>query len=149
VETFKLTHKNGADWLEEVYRRCFHPHAWAAIDLKAGPAREGAFTLRRAPPLPGRGVGPDRKPLGNGGRVWRPRPPFEGVVYHARQATRPLLEAAGEVMLGGLGGLRPSLPGELSVGPVELRDGRFEIPVLDSKATYRLHFLDAAKELGG
>src|SRR5262249_25329546 len=33
--------------------------------------------------------------------------------------------------------------------PVELRDGTFAIPVLDPEATYRLHFLDAAKGLGG
>jgi RNA polymerase sigma factor (sigma-70 family) len=128
----------------------FYPDAWRALDLKPGDGpREVAVTLRRAPLLRGRVVGPDGKPATGVLLIRRPALSFEGVAYD-EFVRRVLLDVAGEaptwaMRLGGAGdetvNRRPS-------GPVELRDGTFAIPALDPKATYPLHFLDTKRNLG-
>src|SRR5262249_5715629 len=76
------TVKGGASEVETVARRFFYPDAAVALDLKAGGgARDVAVTLKRAPLLRGRVVGPDGKPLKNVRMVRRPVRPFESTGY--------------------------------------------------------------------
>jgi RNA polymerase sigma factor (sigma-70 family) len=128
----------------------FYPDAWLALDLKPGDgAREVNVTLRRAPLLRGRVVGPDGKPATGVLLIRRPALSFEGVAYDGF-VRRVLLDVAGEAPPWAvrLGSTRYAMAGRRPSGPVELHGGTFAIPALDPKATYPLHFLDARRNLG-
>jgi RNA polymerase sigma factor (sigma-70 family) len=130
----------------------FYPDAWTTLDLKAGDrARALAVTLRRAPLLRGRVVGPDGKPAEGALLFRRPALGFDGA---ARMDT-----AARQLWLDLMG--RPPVLNEVLFeagdwgangqvfAPVELRDGTFAIPALSPKAAYPLLFLDPTRKLGG
>ncbi len=129
----------------------FYPDAWRALDLKPGEGpREESFTLRRAPLLRGRVVGPDGKPATGVLLLRRPALTSEAATDVRDSARRLWLDVFGtmptardlvvDVGYENAGGGPPA--------PVELRDGDFSIPVLDPNATLPLLFLDPARDRG-
>jgi hypothetical protein len=152
----------------------YYPDAWVPLELKPrAAAREVAVTLKRAPLLRGRVVGPDGKPLKGVLSLRRPASPLEGVAYLDSVSKVRLWDADGRLRLGTMrvfrdgqdtGGrgdafyrvdnvVRLSQAGErLGPGqftdPVELPDGTFSIPVLDPRMTFPILFFDARRGLG-
>jgi RNA polymerase sigma factor (sigma-70 family) len=130
----------------------FYPDAWKALELKAGEGpREVSFTLRRAPVLSGRVVGPDGKPASGVRLLRRPvLPPGAVPVVEGSNTTFLLLDAVAVEPVTNqilIDAESQSVIGRLP-GPVELRDGTFSIPVLDPDVTFPLLFLDPARDLG-
>jgi RNA polymerase sigma factor (sigma-70 family) len=127
----------------------FYPDAWVPLELKPGPAREVAVTLRRAPLLRGRVVGPDGKPLARVLGVRRPALPAESAAFLDKFTRRLFLDLTGKVpTVAHMALMSAGQPSGSPLAPVELRDGAFSIPVLDPKATYPVHFFDPDRKLG-
>jgi hypothetical protein len=130
--------------------RQFYPDAWLTLDVKAGDTPKVAVTLRRAPLLRGRVVGPDGKPASGVLLLRRPALPFEEVAYGDAFTRRAFLDLTGEMPPAtAFYALDASIrSGRRAPAPVELRDGTFSIPVLDPRASYPLYFLDAKRKQG-
>jgi RNA polymerase sigma factor (sigma-70 family) len=114
----------------------FYPDGWAAIDLKpAAGVRRVVVTLRRVT-LRGRLLGPDGKPVARALLCYRhPMPRFRG-----GDSTVDRHQVAWKMSF--------PVRGEPAVAPVEVRDGKFEVPLCDVEAKYHLYFFDAQNQWG-
>jgi hypothetical protein len=132
--------------------RFVYPDGWTAFTLKAGEAsHEVAVTLRPAPRLRGRLIGPDGKTVTRG-RVICVSPCHldEGsfAVETSQIVRRVWLDYFGTLPdPARLGTLRRhgSIPDLLQV---DVKDGTFAFPARNPEETYRLLFLDATAKLG-
>jgi RNA polymerase sigma factor (sigma-70 family) len=114
----------------------FYPDGWAALDLKPGEeTRQVTVKLRRFT-LRGKLLGPDGKPVARALLFYRhPMPPYRGA-----DATVDKHQVVWK--------LRCPVRGEPAVVPVEVKDGKFELPLVDVGAKYHLYFLDARNKWG-
>jgi protocatechuate 3,4-dioxygenase beta subunit len=114
----------------------FYPDGWAAFDLKprAGP-QEVAIKLQTVT-LRGKLVGPDGKPVARAVMFYRqPMPAYQGA--DSKDDPYQIIWK-----------LTCPVRGEPKVAPVEVKDGKFELPLGDVEAKYRLYFLDAKNQWG-
>jgi hypothetical protein len=122
-------------------KRYFYPDGWVKLDLKAGAdTQEPAVKLRRAT-LKGKLVDPEGKPAAKAVLFSRPALPRSPAAEVKEREQRLAIRA-----FYGAG----SLPGtdEPNVVPVDVRGGKFELPVRDEQAKHQLFFLDPKNKLG-
>ncbi len=120
-----------------------YPDGVAAVALQYGAApQEVAVKLRRVT-LSGKLVGADGQLVKKAVMLYRrPAPDYEA-------ATKPAdAKTARRLYLDVLGRMPPPAILQSTAAPVEIRDGRFALPVQDLDARYQLIFLDASRSMG-
>jgi RNA polymerase sigma factor (sigma-70 family) len=113
-----------------------YPDGWAALNLKpqSGPL-EVAVKLQTAT-LRGKLLGPDGKPVARAVMFYRhPMPAYRGA-----DSRDDLYQIVWKI--------RCPVRGEPAVAPVEVKGGKFELPLVDVGAKYRLYFLDIQNQWG-
>jgi beta-lactamase regulating signal transducer with metallopeptidase domain len=127
---------------------CFRPDGWLALDLKprAGPQQVG-ISLRRAPLLRGRLVGPDGKAVGKA-RMLRVVQPL----LHQEQRSGEFIRRLSLDLTGTIDANTLWVANQTGAGPqpaLDLPDGKFAVPAPDLEESYQFYFIDAAGKLGG
>jgi hypothetical protein len=122
-------------------RHFFYPDGRAALDLKPRAAPQHAAVRLRRVTLTGQLVSPDGRPPARAVMLYR-----QAVPQFSTPAP-PADKKGDRVQLTPVWSWHPTAD-EPSVVPVEVRGGKFALPVRDPAARYRLHFLDAPKKAG-
>jgi RNA polymerase sigma factor (sigma-70 family) len=136
----RITIPDGYDSIVTIKRggkdHFFYPDGWAALNLKprASPL-EVAVKLQTAI-LRGKLLGSDGKPVERAVMFYRhPMPDYRSAA--SRDDPYQIIWKQ-----------QCPVRGELAVAPVEVKGGRFELPMVDVGAKYRLYFLDPRNKWG-
>jgi hypothetical protein len=122
----------------------FYPDGRAALDLKARADTQRAVVQLRRVTLRGKVVGPDGKPVKQAVLYYRHPVPAAREVPVRPDMVQNLTDT---LALNGMDSFSTVLREPMTT-PVEVRGGKFELPLRDLEAGYQLHFLDAKNQLG-
>jgi protocatechuate 3,4-dioxygenase beta subunit len=115
-----------------------HPDGWVTLNLKPRSDTQQADIKLQRVTLKGKVVGPDGKPMGKAVMFYRhPMPVYPKVEKEGDAQRLTRLAFFGP----------PPGPDEPALAPVQVRDGKFELPLRDLKAGYQIYFLDAKSKL--